>query len=258
MLKTLGTHEVKTTAKLFTLADKCAKAAEARVWHVPRPEQPAADQPGPSRSDKREKKKRRRREAVPVVPAEGPARRLAEGPDCRPAHRAAADRRPAPAKAPAPARPKPGKWCQIHQTEWHDLTECRSVKGLIEWCQQEREEHRRGGNDNAALENQELGFQEPEHTVAFIDGGVYTPSSRRCVKTMRHEVCSATPSTSVTRPLKWSDTPITFSLADHPASTAGVGRLPLVVSLTICNVKVSRVLINVKTHMAFRAACRTR
>ena len=44
--------------------------------------------------------------------------------------------------------------------------------------------------------------------------------------------------------LKWSKTPITFSQADHPVSIAGVGRLPLVVSPTICNVKVSRVLID--------------
>ena len=61
---------------------------------------------------------------------------------------------------------------------------------------------------------------------------------------MRREVCSVTPSEEAIRPLKWSDASITFSLADHPTSTAGVGRLPLVVSPTICNVKVSRVLID--------------
>ena len=43
MLEKLGTHKVKTTTELFALADKCAKAAEARVWHVPRPEQPIVD-----------------------------------------------------------------------------------------------------------------------------------------------------------------------------------------------------------------------
>ena len=70
------------------------------------------------------------------------------------------------------------------------------------------------------------------------------PSSRCCVKTIRREVYSATPSAAASRPLKWSETPITFSQADHPVSTAGVGRLPLVVSPTICNVRVSRVLID--------------
>ena len=69
MLEKLSTHEVETTAELFALADKCAKAAEAQAWYSPRPERPAADQPSSSHSDRREKKKRRRREAVPVEPA---------------------------------------------------------------------------------------------------------------------------------------------------------------------------------------------
>ena len=150
-------------------------------------------QAGPSHSDKWEKKTRKKRDATPVLPAEGTTR--------RPARRATVD------KKPAPTRPEPGKWCEIHQTDWHDLTECRSVKGVVERHQKEREERRRGGDDKAAPENQELGFQEPEHTISFIDGGAYTPSSRRCVKTIRREVCSATPRAAATRPLKWSETP---------------------------------------------------
>ena len=94
MLEKLGTHEVETTAELFALADKCAKAVEARVWHVPRPEQPAANQPGPTHSDRREKKNRRRREVVPVEAAQGPTCRLAQEPDRWQAHWAAGDRRP--------------------------------------------------------------------------------------------------------------------------------------------------------------------
>ena len=31
MLEKLGPHEIETTAELFALADKCAKAAEARA-----------------------------------------------------------------------------------------------------------------------------------------------------------------------------------------------------------------------------------
>ena len=101
MLEKLGTHEIETTAELFALADKCANAAEARAWHAPCP---AADQPSSSRSNRREKKKRRRCEAVPVVSAQGPARRPTEEPDRRSTRRAVADRRPAPARSPATAR----------------------------------------------------------------------------------------------------------------------------------------------------------
>jgi hypothetical protein len=33
MLEKLATHDVETFTMLFTLADKCARAAEGRAWH---------------------------------------------------------------------------------------------------------------------------------------------------------------------------------------------------------------------------------
>ena len=33
MLKKLATHEVESVTTFFSLADKCAKAAEGRAWH---------------------------------------------------------------------------------------------------------------------------------------------------------------------------------------------------------------------------------
>jgi hypothetical protein len=33
MLEKLATHDVETVSTLFTLADKCARAAEGRAWH---------------------------------------------------------------------------------------------------------------------------------------------------------------------------------------------------------------------------------
>jgi hypothetical protein len=61
---------------------------------------------------------------------------------------------------------------------------------------------------------------------------------------MAREVNAALPSVDAARPLKWSDTPITFDHEDHPKSTMGVGRLPLVVSPTICNIQVTRMLVD--------------
>ena len=49
---------------------------------------------------------------------------------------------------------------------------------------------------------------------------------------------------NISPPLKWSDVLITFSRTDHPKSTKGVGRLPIVVTPTIHNIKVGRVLID--------------
>ena len=33
MLEKLATHDMETVSTLFTLADKCARAAEGRAWH---------------------------------------------------------------------------------------------------------------------------------------------------------------------------------------------------------------------------------
>ncbi|RLM54333.1 hypothetical protein C2845_PM10G11850 [Panicum miliaceum] len=43
-----------------------------------------------------------------------------------------------------PVKKGAGKWCEIHRTDRHDLTECRLVKGLAENHQKERGDRRRG------------------------------------------------------------------------------------------------------------------
>jgi hypothetical protein len=35
MLEKLATHDVQNVSDLFSLADKCAKAAEGHTWHSP-------------------------------------------------------------------------------------------------------------------------------------------------------------------------------------------------------------------------------
>jgi hypothetical protein len=35
MLEKLTTHDVQDVSALFSLADKCAKAAEGHAWHSP-------------------------------------------------------------------------------------------------------------------------------------------------------------------------------------------------------------------------------
>ena len=69
-------------------------------------------------------------------------------------------------------------------------------------------------------------------------------ASRRQFKLLARELAATAPSVGVSRPLRWSDTAITFDRADHHRSTSGVGRLPLVVSPTICNIKVTRMLVD--------------
>ena len=52
------------------------------------------------------------------------------------------------------------------------------------------------------------------------------------------------PAPEARKPLKWSRTPIIFDEEDHTDRTTAVGRLPLLVSPTIRNLKVTKMLVN--------------
>lgn len=46
------------------------------------------------------------------------------------------------------------------------------------------------------------------------------------------------------KPLRWSGVPVTFDITDHPASAKAVVIIPIVVSPTIHNIKVTKTLID--------------
>src|SRR5215216_5124143 len=52
------------------------------------------------------------------------------------------------------------------------------------------------------------------------------------------------PAPEARKPLNWSRTPIIFDEEDHPGRTTAVGCLPLLVSPTIHNLKVTKVLVD--------------
>jgi hypothetical protein len=52
------------------------------------------------------------------------------------------------------------------------------------------------------------------------------------------------PAADSQKPLKWSRTPIIFDEEDHPDHTTAVGCLPLLVSPTIRNLKVTKMLVD--------------
>jgi hypothetical protein len=68
MLEKLATHDVETVPTLFTLADKCARAAEGRAWHsAPQTEAAQTGGSGAVAQDgkkKKEEKESRQREAA--------------------------------------------------------------------------------------------------------------------------------------------------------------------------------------------------
>src|SRR6266536_2846589 len=61
---------------------------------------------------------------------------------------------------------------------------------------------------------------------------------------MAREVNAMEPAPEARKPLKWSRTPIIFDEEDHPNRTIDVGCLPLLVSPTIRNLKVIKMLVD--------------
>src|SRR3990170_7533096 len=77
-----------------------------------------------------------------------------------------------------------------------------------------------------------------------IDEGASLHSSHRQLKQWAREVNAAEMAIGAQKPLKWSHTPIIFDAEDHPDRTTAVGCLPLLVSPTIRNLQVTKMLVD--------------
>src|SRR3954463_4119344 len=77
-----------------------------------------------------------------------------------------------------------------------------------------------------------------------VDGDASLHTSHHQLKQWAREITAAEPSFDAQKQLKWSSTPIIFDTEDHPDRTTAVGCLPLLVSPTIHNLKVTKVLVD--------------
>ena len=75
-------------------------------------------------------------------------------------------------------------------------------------------------------------------------GGAQAPASQRIFKQFAREVNAALPKLEATRPLRWSQCAITFSSVDQLKCAATAGTLPMLCSLVISNVQVTKTLID--------------
>uniref|UniRef100_A0A0E0EK82 Uncharacterized protein n=1 Tax=Oryza meridionalis TaxID=40149 RepID=A0A0E0EK82_9ORYZ len=91
-------------------------------------------------------------------------------------------------------------------------------------------------------DSEDLEFQEPQQTVATLNGGACAHASRRSFKAMKRELLAAVPTHEATRRARWSEVKLTFDQSDHPTVLALGGKL--VVSPTVYYVKLRRVLID--------------
>ena len=82
------------------------------------------------------------------------------------------------------------------------------------------------------------------HAVAALLGGSQAPPSDRHVKSFLRQICAASKRSGA--PPGWAapEADLTFSSNDHPVTTAGSGMLPMLCTPTICNVAVTKTLID--------------
>nr|XP_025878868.1 uncharacterized protein LOC112937909 [Oryza sativa Japonica Group] len=264
MLEKIASKEPKTTAELFELADKVARKEEAWAWNSPSTGAAAAAAPETAPRSKRRDRRGKRKPARSddeghVLAADGSSR--------APRNEKATGGKPS-STAPSGEGRSADKWCSVHNTYRHSLADCRSVMNLAERfrkADEEKRQSRREGKAPATPTNdrreeskkkapaddgddsEDLEFQIPKGTVATLDGGgggACPHTSRRGFKAMRRELLAVVPTHEAARKARWSEVKLTFDQSDHPTVLARGGKLALVVSPTIHNVKMKRVLVD--------------
>ncbi|XP_066162167.1 uncharacterized protein [Oryza sativa Japonica Group] len=266
----IASKEPKTTAELFELADKVARKEEAWAWNSPGTGAAATAAPESAPHSKWRDRRGKRKPARSddeghVLAADGPARAPCKGKDT-------GDKTIS--TAPSGEGRSADKWCSVHNTYRHSLADCRSVKNLAERFRKADEEKRQGrregkapatstGNRREEAKNkapaddggdsEDLDFQIPQGTVATLDGGgggACAHTSRRGFKAMRRELLAAVPTHEAARKARWSEVKLTFDQSDHPTVLARGGKLALVVSPTIHNVRMKRVLVEWRASLS--------
>jgi hypothetical protein len=240
---------------LFSLANKCAKAAKGHAWHSPAA-QAAKGESTPSTEaqaqgddngncNNNNNKKADDNQAL----AEAPTAAAAATGGGRGGPRG--DKRP---RQPSNSDDGSTK-CPMHNFTRHTTAECREIKKLAEQFHEKMQQQRQDGGpsrqregkqkvDSQEEKDAEMEFQDAKRLSMATStlSPVATSAARR--STSCSEVAAAAPAPKAAPHRKWVETPIGFDSSDCPKSMTGAGQLPLLVSPTISNVKLYHVLID--------------
>jgi hypothetical protein len=166
MLEKLATHNVETVTMLFTLADKCARAAEGRAWHsAPQIGVAQTGGSGAITQDGKKKKKNRGDErpssAASVIAVATGGRNKRN-------------------KNPWPQGGNSGS-CPVHPNSRHSVVECHEIIKLAKRVSERREQtskdgsppRRRPGKErvddgDVAAGERDLEYQSPEQVIKDI------------------------------------------------------------------------------------------
>jgi hypothetical protein len=127
--------------------------------------------------------------------------------------------------------------CPWHLDDNHTTEQCYELRRALKSTPEPLHPHDKKGKKKHDDGNAD--FQEPDKTVNVLFGGL---PSRREQKATRREVMSIEP--AVPTPLRWSEVPITFSLADQWTSFSEPGRFPLVLKPVVAGSRLNKVLID--------------
>jgi hypothetical protein len=211
ILEKLATQDMQDVSELFSLADKCASAAEGRAWNsqpaleagkVGKPDADAAAQS--SGKNKKKKKMAPHGEKWPRQPS---------------------------------GSNEDGPWCPVHNSRCHNMEECREIKKLMEQFRVEQKQQ-------VAPEGNKEGEMECQDTIRAVKA-VYSYSnsnsstderrkklyimhygditSKHVVKTLRRAVAVATPAQRAVPHHKWMEKLIRFNASYCPKNMAGAG-----------------------------------
>jgi hypothetical protein len=96
-----------------------------------------------------------------------------------------------------------------------------------------------GHSDSVSSEN------ERYKKLYAMFGGSWDITSRHIIKNLGREVAAAAPAPRAARHHRWIETSTSFDASDCPKNMVGAGQLPLLISLTIINVKLYHILMMV-------------
>jgi hypothetical protein len=168
MLEKLATHDVETVTTLFTLADKCARAAEGHAWHLA-PQTEVAQMGGLGAVAQDGKKKKNRGHEKP------PSAALIIA--------ATTGGRSERNKRPRPQRGNSGS-CPMHPNSCHSTAECREIIELVKRVSERREQTSKDGSPpcrrpgkervddgEVAAGERDLRYQSPEGVLKDVFTG---------------------------------------------------------------------------------------
>jgi hypothetical protein len=131
MLEKLATHNIQDVSALFSLADKCSRAAEGRVWHSPAaPASKEASKPNAGTSAQGVGGKGKKKKKA------GGSQSLAGAPTAAAVATAANGGRGGQRGDKGPRQPsnsdEGGAKCPVHNSTRYTTSECREIKKLAE------------------------------------------------------------------------------------------------------------------------------